>query len=125
MVFFCFFSSRRRHTISLCDWSSDVCSSDLRPRTGSGRAIFRRDLLSRSAEPEPESDGFDGYFVVHGQWHADRGVQHETAWEHQARGDGGARGLEGNASVIGNWKSENRKWILAGLVFQVSNSYFH
>src|SRR5947207_15900918 len=28
MVFF-FFSSRRRHTRSLCDWSSDVCSSDL------------------------------------------------------------------------------------------------
>src|SRR5437588_1065819 len=25
----CFFSSRRRHTMSLCDWSSDVCSSDL------------------------------------------------------------------------------------------------
>src|SRR5260221_9394954 len=23
-----FFSSRRRHTRSLCDWSSDVCSSD-------------------------------------------------------------------------------------------------
>src|SRR5438034_1317203 len=23
-----FFSSRRRHTSSLCDWSSDVCSSD-------------------------------------------------------------------------------------------------
>ena len=30
LVFFCFFfSSRRRHTRSLCDWSSDVCSSDL------------------------------------------------------------------------------------------------
>src|SRR5438034_5594258 len=28
MVVF-FFSSRRRHTRSLCDWSSDVCSSDL------------------------------------------------------------------------------------------------
>ena len=28
--FICFFfSSRRRHTRSLCDWSSDVCSSDL------------------------------------------------------------------------------------------------
>src|SRR5260221_55600 len=26
---FSFFSSRRRHTRSLCDWSSDVCSSDL------------------------------------------------------------------------------------------------
>ena len=25
-----FFASRRRHTGSGCDWSSDVCSSDLR-----------------------------------------------------------------------------------------------
>src|SRR6266496_15558 len=30
MFFFFFFSSRRRHTRSLRDWSSDVCSSDLR-----------------------------------------------------------------------------------------------
>src|SRR5438034_1637805 len=31
MCYFCFFfSSRRRHTRSLCDWSSDVCSSDLK-----------------------------------------------------------------------------------------------
>src|SRR5438034_2033222 len=30
LFLFCFFfSSRRRHTRSLCDWSSDVCSSDL------------------------------------------------------------------------------------------------
>src|SRR5260221_11423022 len=28
-MFVFFFSSRRRHTRSLCDWSSDVCSSDL------------------------------------------------------------------------------------------------
>src|SRR5438132_4831772 len=28
-----FFSSRRRHTRSLCDWSSDVCSSDLRSQS--------------------------------------------------------------------------------------------
>src|SRR6266853_5044802 len=28
--FFFFFSSRRRHTRFDCDWSSDVCSSDLR-----------------------------------------------------------------------------------------------
>src|SRR6267143_5090291 len=27
-----FFSSRRRHTRWNCDWSSDVCSSDLRRR---------------------------------------------------------------------------------------------
>src|SRR5882762_3235192 len=29
MSFFFFFSSRRRHTRFKCDWSSDVCSSDL------------------------------------------------------------------------------------------------
>src|SRR2546430_7329300 len=30
--FFFFFSSRRRHTRFDCDWSSDVCSSDLSRR---------------------------------------------------------------------------------------------
>src|SRR5689334_25056299 len=29
VFFFFFFSSRRRHTRWNCDWSSDVCSSDL------------------------------------------------------------------------------------------------
>src|SRR6266480_5147598 len=28
-IFYFFFSSRRRHTRLTCDWSSDVCSSDL------------------------------------------------------------------------------------------------
>src|SRR5688572_31702224 len=31
VFFFFFFSSRRRHTRFDCDWSSDVCSSDLAP----------------------------------------------------------------------------------------------
>src|SRR5207237_5967338 len=34
---FFFFSSRRRHTRFKCDWSSDVCSSDLR-RSSSPRS---------------------------------------------------------------------------------------
>src|SRR5699024_5984942 len=34
----CFFSSRRRHTISKRDWSSDVCSSDL-TGTASGKSL--------------------------------------------------------------------------------------
>src|SRR6266478_7887507 len=34
IFFFFFFSSRRRHTRFDCDWSSDVCSSDLRERSG-------------------------------------------------------------------------------------------
>src|SRR5467141_4973635 len=32
MLLFFFFSSRRRHTRFKCDWSSDVCSSDLLAR---------------------------------------------------------------------------------------------
>src|SRR3989475_10702994 len=34
LSFFFFFSSRRRHTRFDCDWSSDVCSSDLGNRDG-------------------------------------------------------------------------------------------
>src|SRR2546430_8622728 len=58
-----FFSSRRRHTRFDCDWSSDVCSSDLeeewidRDGHGSSRAIeqpMRREvhpaLIHRSEE---------------------------------------------------------------------------
>src|SRR2546430_11717598 len=47
LVLIFFFSSRRRHTRFDCDWSSDVCSSDLadrsnhsheqKPRVGQGR----------------------------------------------------------------------------------------
>src|SRR6266496_5645305 len=42
--FFFFFSSRRRHTRSLRDWSSDVCSSDLPAHTV---AFAARHLMSR------------------------------------------------------------------------------
>src|SRR2546430_9047482 len=40
-----FFSSRRRHTRFDCDWSSDVCSSDLCRRSSGGRgtALSKRD----------------------------------------------------------------------------------
>src|SRR5690349_23705803 len=47
--FLFFFSSRRRHTRSLRDWSSDVCSSDLReladefsPKSTSRPSLDRR-----------------------------------------------------------------------------------
>src|SRR2546427_6872038 len=50
---FFFFSSRRRHTRFDCDWSSDVCSSDLVTRTinGPARIVFeaftKAELLKR------------------------------------------------------------------------------
>src|SRR5204863_1910272 len=39
-LFLFFFSSRRRHTRSLRDWSSDVCSSDLDRLTNIAHAAF-------------------------------------------------------------------------------------
>src|SRR5688572_31647857 len=46
--FFFFFSSRRRHTRFDCDWSSDVCSSDLRARrAGSARTPPRNARCAR------------------------------------------------------------------------------
>src|SRR5207237_6660228 len=43
-----FFSSRRRHTRFKCDWSSDVCSSDLKGQCGGAR---RRPGLVMQIEP--------------------------------------------------------------------------
>src|SRR6476661_8925909 len=79
-VFFFFFSSRRRHTRFKCDWSSDVCSSDLRDireslawpgtwrmarrfwRTGLGEigyAASRRRLVRAAARFVPELEPAD------------------------------------------------------------------
>src|SRR2546427_8701336 len=41
---FFFFSSRRRHTRFDCDWSSDVCSSDLLSQT---LAMINLDMIGR------------------------------------------------------------------------------
>src|SRR5256886_2459955 len=47
----CFFSSRRRHTRFDCDWSSDVCSSDLGvPLTMVLAAVFAGLLLGMSSK---------------------------------------------------------------------------
>src|SRR5476649_913751 len=56
-VFIFFFSSRRRHTRSLCDWSSDVCSSDLRMGfIGSLPPSQHPDLLALPATRYPAVD---------------------------------------------------------------------
>src|SRR6266480_2657354 len=73
--FFFFFSSRRRHTRLTCDWSSDVCSSDLLGRVVHGgihgvgvpairevalrvdaldQQFQRHMLVARYAEPTPD-----------------------------------------------------------------------
>src|SRR3989475_11123447 len=52
LVFLFFFSSRRRHTRFDCDWSSDVCSSDLvqRALADKGGAELIPEILARDVE---------------------------------------------------------------------------
>src|SRR2546430_10688574 len=54
-----FFSSRRRHTRFDCDWSSDVCSSDL----------FH--FVGMTFNPEGFSDMKDKYFLLNGRSYPD------------------------------------------------------
>src|SRR2546430_7543239 len=54
-----FFSSRRRHTRFDCDWSSDVCSSDLQFFIGEVRADFFVNLVGNVAR-----DARDGFRLL-------------------------------------------------------------
>src|SRR6266478_3684336 len=61
--FFFFFSSRRRHTRFDCDWSSDVCSSDLdwfrekrEARSEAAQLVGRADELVREGQPSAARD---------------------------------------------------------------------
>src|SRR5207249_11875115 len=55
---FFFFSSRRRHTRSKRDWSSDVCSSDL--LRAQARSFLEKSYpLARLAEIATSEDGWD------------------------------------------------------------------
>src|SRR4051812_49951126 len=44
--YFFFFSSRRRHTRLTCDWSSDVCSSDLASTSKRRRNITNKNEMA-------------------------------------------------------------------------------
>src|SRR6185369_14096797 len=55
--FFFFFSSRRRHTRFKCDWSSDVCSSDL---GGDVRGVAGEGAEEKAGGGVPELDGVVG-----------------------------------------------------------------
>src|SRR5699024_11922270 len=45
-----FFSSRRRHTRSKRDWSSDVCSSDLDDHAGHGRTAMQSGIWADAGD---------------------------------------------------------------------------
>src|SRR3712207_8409481 len=78
--YFFFFSSRRRHTRYWRDWSSDVCSSDLKEAHADVYSKFKQDLEGQLQKP-----------------------YHQTVLD---LGDGNAEPLQ---SVIVNLRSEERR----------------
>src|SRR6266480_776854 len=56
-MFVFFFSSRRRHTRLTCDWSSDVCSSDLRQARPTQSSLAKQFL--KNSHPVSEKNFFD------------------------------------------------------------------
>src|SRR5436190_23374095 len=94
-----FFSSRRRHTRSLCDWSSDVCSSDLSPAAT---------ISSRPRSP-PTSRSFARIAA--------------TGWGKIGRASCRERVYIGVSGV--EWKEYKIKWLndLQGYVNDIKNSF--
>src|SRR5262245_65796222 len=78
-LFLCFFfSSRRRHTRCLSDWSSDVCSSDL--RGGVAQKLFARldsPATARQRQQQVELDGREGDLAAGEFGHARGGIHQE------------------------------------------------
>src|SRR6516164_3480723 len=80
MVLRFFFSSGRRHTRWNCDWSSDVCSSDL--DDGIGRAAHRHMDLDGVVEGCGGQDPVEGERLPH---HVDDAAADDGAHARMAR----------------------------------------
>src|SRR2546430_4655729 len=68
-VFYFFFSSRRRHTRFDCDWSSDVCSSDLTMPPLSRETMqrilemIRHDVAEDKIKIDTPTQNLESYFL--------------------------------------------------------------
>src|SRR5207237_7593674 len=97
-VFF-FFSSRRRHTRFKCDWSSDVCSSDLHHGVG---PVARGDPRLSTGD---DNSGRDGPWRVE-SWHDSSPLVVLDLLTSRALGERGTRSEErrvGKERRVGWW----------------------
>src|SRR5262245_66104505 len=80
-----FFSSRRRHTRCLSDWSSDVCSSDLKER--GRRPLFELDEATpQGAKIKVVGLGGGGGNAISRMLEAQRSEERRVGKECRARG---------------------------------------
>src|SRR6266571_5948111 len=123
MIFF--FSSRRRHTRLTCDWSSDVCSSDLLLGQYASPADVGRSIAAYRAAVEASGRRFDPMQVgvTRAFFVADTAAEKEAALERRlqnrvrqlrlaTRPDGTVHG--GPDRATGNPDVVNRKSAMYG-----------
>src|SRR5256886_806004 len=84
-----FFSSRRRHTRFDCDWSSDVCSSDLPPVGPAARGdLLRRAVSGAQRRGAARCDQQQGVSSEAGQHHRAPQGHHDPAARNRVYGAG-------------------------------------
>src|SRR2546430_7168698 len=113
LCFFFFFSSRRRHTRFDCDWSSDVCSSDLRPGCTHRLCIAHRVRSCRGRDGAAGSEACGGYGPMGG---GRRQVCLRNPGEgmgDRERGVEGKRGELGGGRIIKKKKKREREMMCA------------
>src|SRR2546430_11496995 len=81
---FFFFSSRRRHTRFDCDWSSDVCSSDLPYRHGSEPRMYRPDFIVLVDDGHGDQDLLHLVVEIKGYRREDRSEEHTSELQSQS-----------------------------------------
>src|SRR5207249_8850369 len=109
---FFFFSSRRRHTRSKRDWSSDVCSSDL----FKGRASRRRQSQSLPARRAASPPGTSALARRCGGRNPVRSTpaQLQTEWSQPTHAPGGEAALGRAAEKDSSEKREGKPPIAKG-----------
>src|SRR2546430_16893027 len=101
--FFFFFSSRRRHTRFDCDWSSDVCSSDLYRREDESLWLEVFGWLMRYHEHDP--DWADGYLA--GASEKERGSR---GWKYDRQFRAAWRPADGTPGPLAVWWGMKDPW---------------
>src|SRR5699024_11502250 len=84
-----FFSSRRRHTRSKRDWSSDVCSSDLMERCNSPLPLTRKASVESVSSTRSETSRKSSRYSLSRKWRVvtNRSEERRVGKECRSRGE--------------------------------------
>src|SRR2546430_6608346 len=104
LYFFFFFSSRRRHTRFDCDWSSDVCSSDLDVARADPQPLRMVQLRERGVHRLPVEER-----LPHAHEHDVRRLALRVLQDHLARSEEHTSELQSQSNLVCRLLLEKKK----------------